>query len=92
MTHLIELSDDDFATLELAARRQNLTVQAHLHALIESMRQPRQVYDNLHDFFRSLGDTEEEIAAATEAGIDEAFPPDEPASEHDVTSASAPNR
>lgn len=76
MAHVIELNDDDYATLELVARRQDLTVQAYLHALIESMRQPRQVYDNLEDFFRSLGASEEEIANSLR-DVDTMFPPDE---------------
>jgi len=76
MTHVIELNDDEYATLELVARRQDLTVQAYLHALIKSMRQPRQAYDNLEDFFRSLGATEEEIAASLR-DVDTMFPPDE---------------
>ena len=76
MTYVIELNDDEYATLELVARRQDLTVQAYLHALIESMRQPRQVYDNLEDFFRSLGATEEEITDSLH-DVDTMFPPDE---------------
>jgi len=76
MGHMLELSDEQFSAIEAAAQEQGMTLPAYLDALTATMRKPRQVYDNLEDFFRSLGATEDQIARNAE-GIDAAFPPDE---------------
>ncbi len=90
MAHLIKVSDDEYATLEMEAQRQDLTVQAYLHALIESMRQPRQVYDNLDDFFRSLGVSDEEIAQSMR-DADTLFPPDDEPIQRSAPTEAQPN-
>lgn len=80
MSHVIELTDEAYEAVEAAASKQGVTPQAYVEMFAASLRKPRRVYDNLDDFFRSLGDTDEEIEQSKH-GIDEMFPPDDPTDE-----------
>jgi len=61
MAHTIELTDEAYETIESVAQEQGVTPQAYVEMLAESMRKPRPIFDNLDDFFRSLGATDKEI-------------------------------
>ncbi|HUY78417.1 MAG TPA: hypothetical protein VMV29_16720 [Ktedonobacterales bacterium] len=86
MTHVIELTDEEYATLEAVAQHQGVTPQACVNLLIEQLRRPRPVYENLDDFFRSLGATDEEIAQMN-ASIDDAPPSGAPTTERNMSQA-----
>lgn len=66
MTRIIELSDEQYSTLEQAAAARGQDPEGFLATLIEDMRdrdrEPH--YYETEDWFRHLGATEEEIAEA----------------------------
>jgi len=64
MGHTIELSEHAYQALEQTAQRQGQTPEALLEALIDNASHQKKVYDDIDDFFRSLGVTEEELRAA----------------------------
>ncbi len=75
MSHVIELTDEEYAVVQRNAERQG----KDLHAFIAQMiaRLPSGVvYDDDDDLSRALGDTEEEIAEA-KLLVDKMFPPDD---------------
>lgn len=66
MGHIIEVSEDTYKTLVGVAHTTGLTPEELLETLINEASQKRRVYDDLDDFFRSLGATEEELRDAEE--------------------------
>jgi hypothetical protein len=76
MSHVIELTDEQFAAIERAAQEQGLSPQAYIRLLAESARQPREVYDDLDTMFRALGMTEDQLAESDRMA-DTWFPPDD---------------
>jgi hypothetical protein len=86
MSHVIELTDEEYATLESVAEHQGVTPQACVDMLVQRLQAPRQVYDNLDDFFRSLGATDEEIAEMN-ASVDEVPPLEAPSTERNLSQA-----
>lgn len=82
MSKTIELSDDRYAELERAAIARGQTLAQLLDDLVADVTRERRVYDNLDDFFRSLGMTEEDLAASREmAEQPEIYFPDDAAEE-----------
>jgi len=77
MTHVIELTDEQYEAIESVAQEQGVTPQVYMEMLVESIQKPKRVYADLDDFFRSLGASEEEIAQSQQ-GVDAHFPPDDP--------------
>jgi len=62
MAHVIELTDEQYAAVERAAQQQGVTPEAYVAMIAQAESQPRRIYDDLDDWFRSLGMTDEEIA------------------------------
>ena len=65
MSHTIELSDEQYTTLARVAAERGEPIAAVVteaaEALRDRMREPR-YFDNVDEWFRHLGATEEEIA------------------------------
>lgn len=78
MSHVIELSDEQYAAIERGAQEQGVSPQAYVRMLAESVRQAqaqRTVYDDLDAMFRALGMTDEQLAESNRMA-DTWFPPD----------------
>ncbi len=74
MSHIIELSDEQYAVVKRNAEREGVNPQAFLAEIINRL-PSGVVYDDADEFSRALGDTDEEIAEAKrQASM--AFPPD----------------
>ncbi len=74
MSHIIELSDEQYAIVKRNAEREGVNPQAFLAEIIQRL-PSGVVYDDADEFSRALGDTDEEIAEAKrQASM--AFPPD----------------
>lgn len=72
MSHTIELTDEQYATLEQAARERDATPTDMLADLIAELRardSAPQAYET-EDWFRHLGLTEEQIAASKRIAAD----------------------
>ncbi|MEO7003393.1 MAG: hypothetical protein ABI274_16555 [Ktedonobacterales bacterium] len=78
MGYIIELSDEQFATIEVAAPGARVVATGIFRGAArnyaEATRKPREVYDDLEDFFRAVGASEEEIEHS-KRDADIAFPP-----------------
>ncbi|GEM_PF-4408484 len=61
MGHTTELSEQSYETLKAVAHTTGQTPEALLETLIDEASHKWYVYDDLDDFFRSIGATEEEI-------------------------------
>lgn len=61
MSHVIEITDDEYESLRRAAERQGRTPEDLLSALIADGTRDQQVHDDLDAFFRSLGASDEVI-------------------------------
>lgn len=64
MSTTIEVSDERYAALERVAAARGQTPSRLVEALVADIIGERRVYDDLDDFFRSLGMSEEDIAAS----------------------------
>lgn len=85
MSKTIELSDERYAELERFAVARGQTPAQLLDDLVANVTRERRVYDNLDDFFRSLGMTEEDLAASRAmAAQPEIYFPDGAAGEESV--------
>ena len=64
MSRVIELSDEQYRTIELMATARGQTPEALLGEVIEGLRDPHVAprYYETEDWFRHLGATEEQIA------------------------------
>ena len=66
MGRTIELSEHAYKALEETAQRQGQAPEALLETLIDNAAHPKKIYDDIDEFFRSLGVSEEELRAADE--------------------------
>lgn len=66
MGKVIEVTEEQYAALERTAAQRGQTLEDLLDTLISEAAGERHVYADLDDFFRALGASEAEIAAATE--------------------------
>jgi hypothetical protein len=61
MSHVIEVTDEQYERLRQTAEQQGQTPEELLNTLIAEGTGEESVYDNLDDFFQSLGASDEVI-------------------------------